>query len=81
MSIVESSTDKMVCYCYGLRESDIRQSMQLHGCEELSAIMSCSGAGTGCTACHRRIQDVIDQQAIEACHIETPAGNIGPLLG
>lgn len=81
MSIVESSTDKMVCYCYGLRESDIRQSVQLHGCQELSAIMSCSGAGTGCTACHRRIQDVLDQQAIEACHIETRNGHPDALLG
>ena len=80
MSVVESSRDKMVCYCYGLRESDIVQSMQLHGCQELSAIMTCSGAGTGCTACHRRIQDVIDQQAIKACHMEASRGNAPPLL-
>ena len=65
MATVDSSTDKMVCYCYGLRESDIQQTAQLHGCEELQAIMSCSGAGTGCTACHRRIQAALDKHVLE----------------
>ncbi|MDC0308230.1 MAG: (2Fe-2S)-binding protein [Planctomycetaceae bacterium] len=66
MATVETANDKMVCYCYGLRESDIQQTVQLHGCQELQAVMSCSGAGTGCTACHRRIQAVMNKQTTEA---------------
>jgi NAD(P)H-nitrite reductase large subunit len=65
MATIETANDKMVCYCYGLRESDIQQTVQLHGCQELKAVMSCSGAGTGCTACHRRIQAVMNKQASE----------------
>jgi len=66
MATVETTHDKMVCYCFGLRESDIQQTVQLHGCQELQAVMNCSGAGTGCTACHRRIQAALSKQAAEA---------------
>jgi bacterioferritin-associated ferredoxin len=63
MATVDIALDKMVCYCFGLRESDVRSTMYSSGCAHLKEIMDCSGAGTGCTACHRRIQAVLNSHA------------------
>lgn len=59
--------DQMICYCLGLRESQVAAAIEAHGCDHLKAVMNCSGAGTGCTACHRRIQGVLNKHLGTQC--------------
>jgi NifU-like protein len=68
MATVEiTQQDQMVCYCLGLRESQIKAAVVSHDCDHLRAVMNCTGAGTGCTACHRRIQNVLNQELGAQC--------------
>lgn len=61
--------DRLVCRCLQVRESQIVNCVQLHGLETVPEIKSHCGAGGGCTACHRRIRDLISESRLapESC--------------
>ena len=56
-----TQTDRTVCHCLGIRESQIRDGIAIHGSECVRDIMQCTRAGTGCTACHRRIRAMLEE--------------------
>ena len=53
--MAEMLTDQIVCNCLQITESEIRGALSTGAVETLNCIKECTGAGTGCTACHRRI--------------------------
>lgn len=59
--------DQMICYCLGIRESQVVSAIESHEADHLKAVMNCSGAGTGCTACHKRIQAVLNHRLGNQC--------------
>lgn len=59
MSFVSSTSDPVVCRCFGVTESEIHAAADFAGCETVHDVKSSTEAGTGCTACHRRIIDVL----------------------
>jgi bacterioferritin-associated ferredoxin len=60
------STDRIVCRCLGIAESEIRCALMEGTADGLSTLMSATGAGTGCTCCHRAIKDLIARQRLQA---------------
>jgi bacterioferritin-associated ferredoxin len=48
--------DQMVCHCLQVTESSLQEAMQRCPLESLRDIANETGAGTGCTACHRRLR-------------------------
>ncbi|MCA9068194.1 MAG: (2Fe-2S)-binding protein [Planctomycetaceae bacterium] len=53
------SNNKMICHCLGVRESDIRSAINTGNVQSIQCVMSGTGAGTGCTACIRRISALL----------------------
>jgi bacterioferritin-associated ferredoxin len=56
------ATDRVVCHCLGISESDIRCALMEGTAECLRSVMRETGAGTGCTCCHRAIKDLVARQ-------------------
>lgn len=57
------ASDRVVCHCLQVRESQVSDCIETLGLETVPDIKSHCGAGGGCTACHRRIRDLIKAHA------------------
>ena len=55
-----TATDKIICHCLGVTENDIRSAVAGGTVQSIKCIMNGTGAGTGCTACIRRINALIE---------------------
>ncbi|WP_075093067.1 (2Fe-2S)-binding protein [Planctomyces sp. SH-PL14] len=51
--------DPIVCRCLAVRQSEIVNAVSACGAETWKDVRSMTGAGDGCTCCHRRINDII----------------------
>lgn len=51
--------DPVVCRCLMVRESAIVNAVSLVGAGSVREVRSLTGAGAGCTCCHRRINELI----------------------
>lgn len=58
-----TKTDRVICRCLGVTTSQITDAADYGGCESLRDLMQHTGAGKGCTACHRRIKDLLQSRA------------------
>jgi bacterioferritin-associated ferredoxin len=54
-----STSGKVLCHCLGVTETDIRVAISNGSVQSLKCIMNGTGAGTGCTACVRKINALI----------------------
>jgi bacterioferritin-associated ferredoxin len=59
------AADRVVCRCLGITESEIRSALIEGTGECLRTIMRETGAGTGCTCCHRAIRDLLDRERLQ----------------
>ena len=48
--------DPVVCHCLNVRASQIARTIEATGARSLCELACSTGAGTGCTACHRRLR-------------------------
>ncbi len=49
----------LLCHCAGVAESAVRAEVEQKGLNTVPEIIEATGAGSGCRACHCRIQRVI----------------------
>ena len=59
------ATDRVVCHCLGITESEIRCALMQGTAECLRTVMRETGAGTGCTCCHRAIKDILARERLQ----------------
>ena len=52
----ELATDPIVCHCLQVRESAVVRAISTGEVDSLWDVIRCTGAGDGCTACHRAIR-------------------------
>lgn len=52
LASLEACTDRLVCHCLGIRESTVFEALGDPDVQTVRDVMRCTGAGTGCTACH-----------------------------
>ncbi len=55
----ESKTDKVICNCYSVTESVIKEAIE-HGAKTLKDVMEATYAGSACGRCKDSIQKIID---------------------
>ena len=55
----EIGIDPVICHCLQIRESQIRGCAAVLGLCSVRAVKQECGAGAGCTACHRRIRELL----------------------
>lgn len=56
--------DRVVCHCLRVTQSQIQTAIDVDHCSTLKEVMDCTRAGGGCTACHRRILDLLGQKPV-----------------
>ena len=56
------SPDPVVCHCLHVTEMEILGAISTGVVETLKSAMECTGAGTGCTACHQRIRELLRER-------------------
>ena len=55
-------TDRIVCHCLNVRESEILGAIAAGRIECLRSAMQQTAAGTGCTACHGAVRKLLAQE-------------------
>lgn len=72
MTPAGTSPDRIVCHCLRVSETQVVDSIAVAGCETVRDVMQEIGAGSGCTACHCRIRELLAVRTIIRS-METPA--------
>lgn len=68
--------NQTLCHCLNVQASDVRYLVEDLGMEDPQQVRACSGAGTGCMACRKRIAAYVQHLAEQrsAATTLTPAG-------
>lgn len=64
--------DAVVCHCLKVTAAEIKTAASLIERPTAACVMNLTGAGGGCTACHRRIRQMISNQC--------PAASSSPII-
>ncbi len=56
------ATDRVVCRCLGVSESEIRCAVMEGTANCLRSVIRVTGAGGGCNSCHRAIRDFLTRE-------------------
>lgn len=51
--------EEIVCHCLQVTVSTVRAAVAAGGCRSVREVLGVTEAGGGCTACHRRIDELI----------------------
>ena len=57
---------KILCACLGVTESRVAACVRSGRACSVSEVMACTEAGTGCTACHKDIEVVVERNTSAA---------------
>ena len=57
----ETCPDRLVCHCLGVDESTILATLMAHDAPSVKDLCRLTGAGDGCTACHRRLAEYVNR--------------------
>ncbi|MDH4410137.1 MAG: (2Fe-2S)-binding protein [Verrucomicrobiales bacterium] len=57
---LEGESGGPLCHCAGVSEASVRGAIDFRGVSTIEEVMETTGAGTGCRACHCRIQRVLN---------------------
>src|SRR5262245_57612039 len=55
--------DRIVCRCFGVKESTIGQAIATPGLRTVKEICKHTEAGDGCTCCHADLRRLLDEHA------------------
>jgi bacterioferritin-associated ferredoxin len=67
---------QVLCHCLQITEDAVTEAVSLFGLTTVTEIRERTGAGDGCTACHRRLRLVLKQAAQEA---QSPSASPSPI--
>jgi NifU-like protein len=60
---------EVVCHCLGITEDELVAVVTTHDLRTLREVRRHTGAGTGCNACHRRIQLYVETYSSSSAEI------------
>lgn len=64
MVVAFSIAERLVCHCYGVSESQMHEAIEQLDAQTVEQVTSQHCAGNGCTACHFRIQRIINKTRV-----------------
>ncbi|RMG35027.1 MAG: (2Fe-2S)-binding protein [Planctomycetota bacterium] len=71
---VHADDDRILCHCLRVTYGEVSAAIAAHGCRTVRGVMKKTMAGGGCTACHRRIRQLLAEaerrQAAERSVVE-----------
>ena len=68
-----STSEKIICHCLGVTETDLRVAISNGSVQSLKCIMNGTGAGPGCTACLHKINALISERYPQSPPVEPAA--------
>jgi bacterioferritin-associated ferredoxin len=60
---VPEARDEYLCRCLAVTEAEVVETVVQLGLRTLEEVKRCTGAGDGCTACHRRIRTCLERHS------------------
>ncbi len=75
MTVGSLTESHIICHCIGVTKADVEESLRLHGCSRVKEIIEQTGAGSGCTACRRRLAELIRRHE----HARQPSASSSPI--
>ena len=61
-----ATSRKVLCECLGVTEGRVAAVVKSGRACTVNEVMACTEAGTGCTACHKAIQAVVERHSCAA---------------
>ena len=61
-ALLQPTTCEIVCHCLQISQAEIETAAETTAAPTVRCIMKKTGAGTGCTACHRKIRQLVGDQ-------------------
>jgi bacterioferritin-associated ferredoxin len=56
-------TGRMLCHCLQITEEAVAEAVSLFNLTTVNEVRERTGAGDGCTACHRRVRRLLKERA------------------
>lgn len=69
-----SDTDRLLCRCLGIAESEVRAATDFAGCRTICEIKQVTSAGKGCMSCHGRIKAILHEAGQQQAKLEPHIG-------
>lgn len=57
--VMIAQSTQIVCHCLGIDRDSVEDAVDTIGCTSLKEVIRQTGAGSGCTACHCAIRDIL----------------------
>jgi bacterioferritin-associated ferredoxin len=70
---VGSCAERIVCRCLKVTEETIISAIRVHGTTTIRELRTISGAGDGCTCCHRELKQYLAVYAGAKVAVAVPA--------
>jgi len=72
-----SSTEstRPLCHCLGISETEVRDAIVEHDLQTVRNVAKVCGAGGGCTACHRHIKRLLNEQVVQS-RMQSPLSDV-----
>jgi bacterioferritin-associated ferredoxin len=67
---VTDCPERIVCHCLQVTETTLVATLQLRECRTLKELRQHTGAGDGCTACHRLLRCYLERHRTQASSAE-----------
>jgi nitrite reductase (NADH) large subunit len=59
----EPCPERVVCRCLKVTEGEVVSAIITLGLRTVKEVRQCTGAGDGCTACHRALRECLDRHS------------------
>lgn len=57
-------TDRVLCHCLQVKESQVAEAVAIYGAETVKDVVRTCGAGGGCNSCHAKIRQIIEARGV-----------------
>ena len=57
---------RSLCHCLNISEAEVREAIAEHDLQTVRGVAKTCGAGGGCTACHRHIKRLLNEQVVQS---------------
>jgi bacterioferritin-associated ferredoxin len=75
----QGCSGRLLCRCLQITEEAVAEAVSLFGLTTVKEVRERTGAGDGCTACHRRIRLVLQQVRADQQLAQSPSSSPSPI--
>jgi len=69
--------ERPLCHCLNVTEPEVREAIQQHDLVTVRGVAQACGAGGGCTACHRHLKRLLNENTVAKRMNQSPVNCCG----